>query len=162
MNSFIDLFLHWAHLTAAAVWTGSAVFFAAAVSPVLRRHLPLPQRAAVMDDLGRRYRKIGWASLAVLAATGFLKQRWLLGSLDYWRSGHGFLLAEKIGLVLLVMALTYLHDVRWSPARRTAAVDPDSPAYKKALRAVVWSGWAVLGLSLAVLWMAARLRLGRF
>ena len=59
------------HLLAAIVWVGGMLFLALVVVPATRR-LPAVERASLFDLVGRRFRAVGWACVALLLATGLV------------------------------------------------------------------------------------------
>jgi uncharacterized membrane protein len=105
------------HVLAAAVWIGGTVALVFAGVPVLRR-LPTEQRADSVRLLGRRWKPIGWAALAVLGASGV----WL--AFGYWgaddadvlfRTQNGHLLITKAMLYLSLLTTAGLHDFVLGP-----------------------------------------------
>jgi putative copper export protein len=106
------------HLLAAAVWVGGTVALVFTAVPVLRRVEPREQRADAVRALGRRWKPIGWASLAVLLASGI----WL--AFGYWgaddadvlfhtRAGH--LLIAKAALFVSLATTAAVHDFVLGP-----------------------------------------------
>ena len=110
------------HVLAAVVWLGGMLFFAIA-APVLRGVQDDAVRARLFDQLGRRFRVVGWACVAVLVLTGVEQLRargWL--SADLW-GGGGFLgtalgsrLAWKLGLVAPMIGVQAVHDFWLGPS----------------------------------------------
>ncbi len=104
------------HVLAACAWVGSMVFFAAVVVPVLRRPEQASAAAALVRQVGMRYRVFGWACLGLLVTTGTtnLALRGVrldtLASGAFWADGFGRALAHKLGAVALVLVLTAVHD----------------------------------------------------
>jgi len=139
----------WVHILAAAVWIGSMAFFAIAVVPALRgaenREAVLPMVRAI----GKRFRWVAWACLAVLVVTG-VTNLWLRGidtstllAGEFWATGFGRTLAHKLALVGLVVVVTVGHDaLSGSPERR---------------RLTSWLGRAALVLSVGVVLLAVAL-----
>ena len=105
------------HLLAAAVWIGGTVALVFAAVPVLRK-LPREQRAETVRLLGRRWKPVGWASLAVLGVSGV----WL--AFGYWGaddpdvlfgSETGHLLIAKAVLYVSLVTTAALHDFVLGP-----------------------------------------------
>lgn len=104
------------HVLAAAVWIGGTVALVFTAVPVLRR-LPHDQRADSVRLLGRRWKPIGWASLATLAASGL----WL--AFGYWglddpgtlATEAGRLLVAKIAVFVTLVTTAALHDFVLGP-----------------------------------------------
>ena len=83
------------HVLAAIVWLGGMFFFALVGAPVLRTVEPPAVRAELFTRLGRRFRKVGSAALAVLIVTGVanlhfrgLLHTHVLGSAAFWRTAY--------------------------------------------------------------------------
>jgi uncharacterized membrane protein len=109
----VDLALRIVHLLAAIVWAGGTVALVFVAVPAVQR-LQGPDRAALMRELGRRWRPIGWSALGVAAVTGVvLAQR----AHAFHGAPHDFdwVLAAKGLLVGLLVAGAYLHDFVLGP-----------------------------------------------
>jgi putative copper resistance protein D len=109
----VDLALRIVHLLAAIVWVGGTVALVfVAVPPV--QALQGPERAALLRELGRRWRPIGWSALGVAIVTGIV-----LAEREHAFDGapHDFdwVLAVKGVLVGLLAAGAYLHDFVLGP-----------------------------------------------
>lgn len=105
------------HVLAAATWLGGMLFIALVLVPVARSLDPTLRRRLV-HALGVRFRTVGWIALAVLAATG-------VGSLisrPYLLSVPRFQL--KLGLVVLALVLSVLHDFWVGPRASTPEAHP--------------------------------------
>jgi uncharacterized membrane protein len=122
----VDLALRTVHLLAAIVWAGGTVALVFVAVPPIQR-LQGPERAALLRELGRRWRPIGWSALGIAAVTGVvLAQR--------AHAFHGaprdfdWVLAVKGVLVGLLVAGAYLHDYVLGPglARQVREAQPQS------------------------------------
>lgn len=114
------LVVRWLHLVAAITWIGGMLFIALVVVPVTRRILDPPQRARLVQEIGRRFRTVGWLALGLLVATGLLNL-WL----------QPFLLASprfhwKLGLVVLALILSAFHDFVLGPRAGRPGADPSA------------------------------------
>lgn len=114
------LVVRWLHLVAAITWIGGMLFIALVVVPVTRRILDPPQRARLAQEIGRRFRTVGWLALGLLVATGLLNL-WL----------QPFLLASprfhwKLGLVVLALILSAFHDFVLGPRAGRPGADPSA------------------------------------
>jgi uncharacterized membrane protein len=101
------------HLLAAIVWVGGTVALVFVSVPPAQR-LEGPQRAAMLRELGRRWRPIGWSALAVAIATG----AWIASlehAFDTTPTRFDVVLAVKGALVGLLVAGAYLHDFVLGP-----------------------------------------------
>jgi hypothetical protein len=87
------------------LWLGGMFFLGVVGGPVLRAVEPAALRQQLFQQLGLRFRSIGWSAIGVLVLTGVgnLHYRgWLhwggvLASGDFWRSAAGHALALKLG-----------------------------------------------------------------
>jgi uncharacterized membrane protein len=122
----VDLTLRILHLLGAIVWTGGTIALVfVAVPPVQRLHGP--ERAALLRELGRRWRPIGWSALGVAIVTGaLLAQR--THAFDGTPRDFDWVLAVKGLLVGLLVAGAYLHDYVLGPglARQVREGQPQS------------------------------------
>lgn len=101
------------HLLAAIVWVGGTVALVFVSVPPAQR-LEGPQRAAMLRELGRRWRPIGWSALAVAIASG----AWIASlehAFDTTPTRFDVVLAFKGALVGLLVAGAYLHDFVLGP-----------------------------------------------
>lgn len=128
------------HVLAAAVWIGGTVALVFAGVPVLRT-LPADQRAASVRLLGRRWKPIGWASLAVLGASG----AWL--AFGYWgaddadvlfRSTTGHLLIGKALLFLSLVTTSALHDFVLGPRLNRQMREGREQTLRRPMQVVGW------------------------
>jgi uncharacterized membrane protein len=109
----MDLALRTAHLLAAIVWVGGTVALVFVAVPPVQR-LQGPERAALLRELGRRWRPIGWRALGIAIVTGIvLAQR--AHAFDGAPRDFDWVLAAKGLLVGLLVAGAYLHDYVLGP-----------------------------------------------
>jgi uncharacterized membrane protein len=151
----------WLHVLAAAAWIGSMVFFSAVVVPLLRRPELRENAPVLLRLLGARYRVFGWIALATLIATGVLNLyfhgfTWeVLSEASFWSQGFGRLLAWKLGLVVLVLVMTLLHEaVVGAPALDVLQREPGSARAQRIRRSASLLGRFVGIVSLVILWLA--------
>jgi uncharacterized membrane protein len=114
------------HLLAAIVWVGGTVALVFVSVPLAQR-LEGPARGAMLRELGRRWRPIGWSALGIAIATG----AWIAGiehAFDTTPTRFDVVLAVKGGLVGLLVAGAYLHDYVLGPglARQIREGKPQS------------------------------------
>jgi copper resistance protein D len=114
------------HLLAAIVWVGGTIALVFVSVPPAQR-LEGPQRAAMLRELGRRWRPIGWSALAVAIATGAGIAS-LEHAYDTTPTRFDVVLAVKGALVGLLVAGAYLHDFVLGPglARQIREGKPQS------------------------------------
>jgi uncharacterized membrane protein len=127
------------HVLAALVWLGGMFFLALVGAPVLRTLENAELRQRLFDDLGYRFRAVGWLALAALLATGLLNL-WYRGALSptMWRdpgfANSGWATALKIKLVAVVVMFIVegYHDFVIGPrAGRVPAESPEAIALRR-------------------------------
>lgn len=109
--------LRFLHLLGAITWIGGMVFIALTLVPVVRR-LDAPLRTRLVQEVGVRFRTVGWIALALLLATGGLNL-WLRPALIWLPRFQ-----VKLGLVLLALALGAVHDFVLGPRAGASGADP--------------------------------------
>jgi uncharacterized membrane protein len=114
----LSLVLRWLHVLAAITWIGGMLFIALVLVPTTRRLEDAALRTRLVHAVGLRFRTVGWTALGVLVATG-LANVWL----------HPFLLSAprfhwKLGLVVLALMLSALHDFVLGPRAGAPGADP--------------------------------------
>lgn len=152
------------HVLAATIWIGGNLFLALVGAPVLRTVEPSTLRTELFNAIGMRFRYVGWASVVVLVVTGVfgLWQRgWLRGdpllSTNFWGTPTGTALGWKLAGVVLMLALSALHDVLLSPARAQAMEGTSGwPVVRRRLVLLARAGTLV-----AILVVVAAVRLAR-
>lgn len=116
------------------LWLGGMFFLGIVGAPVLRNIEPPPLRQRLFQELGSRFRSVGWSAITVLVITGvvnlhfrgWLHWRGVLGAADFWRSAVGHALAAKLIAVVLMISISAIHDFIHGPRAGRAA--PGSPA----------------------------------
>jgi uncharacterized membrane protein len=128
------------HVLAAMLWLGGMFFLGIVGAPVLRSVEPPPLRQRLFQELGSRFRSVGWWTIAVLLVTGVLNlhfRGWLhwtgvLGSWSFWRTSVGHALAAKLIAVTLMISISAIHDFVHGPrAGRAAPGSPESIAMRQ-------------------------------
>ena len=121
------------HVLAALLWLGGMLFLDVVGAPVLRAIEPPALRQRLFQELGRRFRTVGWIAVGTLVTTGVLilgargLLQWsVLGSADFWRTTFGTALAFKLAAVTTMIVVSAVHDFLLGPAAGRAA--PGSPA----------------------------------
>ncbi len=127
------------HVLSALVWLGGMFFLALVGAPVLRAVENLELRQRLFDQLGYRFRSVGWLSLGVLLITG-VANLWYRGALSaaMWRdpafANSGWATALKIKLVAVTVMLIVeaYHDWVLGPrAGRVLAGSPEALAMRR-------------------------------
>ena len=111
------------HVLAALLWLGGMFFLGVVGAPVLRGVEPPALRQRLFQQLGLRFRSVGWGAIAVLVATGLAMLyargllRWsgVLGSVAFWRTTFGVALAWKLVAVVTMIVASAVHDFVLGP-----------------------------------------------
>ena len=137
------------HVLSTSIWVGGTVALVFIGVPAIRR-LEGEARAVAMRALGRRWRPIGWGSMAVAILSGL----WLTerhGGFHRAALGSDFdrTLILKSVLVALLVVGGLLHDFVLGPRlqRDLRAGAPTAPVTRRQLVVV---GWLNFGLTIAV------------
>ena len=112
------LFIRWVHVLSAIIWVGGMLFIALVLVPTARALDDAALRTRLIQESGYRFRTIGWIALALLVVTGLLNlwfQPFLLRAPRFhW----------KLGLVVLALILSALHDWVLGPRAGVPGADP--------------------------------------
>jgi putative copper export protein len=151
------------HLLAAATWLGGMLVFVLVLMPALRSESVRAVAPALVQEIGLRVRRVGWASLATLAATGSLQLLWRGVSFsDLWSPGPTGnwerLLLAKLLLFGVLVTLQAVHDFRIGPrAGRIARERPGSREAEQARRLAGWLGRTSFALTVGIIGLAVLL-----
>jgi len=167
MSGLRDLYLLnvTVHVLAAVLWLGGMFFLALVGAPVLRKVEPPPLRVALFREVGNRYRRFGWTTLALLLVTGVVNLQFRgvltavsIGSRHFWTTPLGRTLGVKLAAIAVMLAIQALHDFHWGPASSRA--DPGSPDAARLRRRAAWAARVSALLGLVILIAAVRLARG--
>lgn len=145
------------HVLAAMLWLGGMFFLAAVGAPVLRRVEPASLRAELFRSIGEQFRRVGWAAIAVLIATGALNLHLrgvlhldVLQNVGFWRSPYGVSLAVKLATVAIMVSISAFHDFIHGP--RAGRLAPGTPAALAMRTRAAWMARlnAVVGIVLVI------------
>ena len=155
------------HVLTAALWAGGMLFLVFVIVPLLRTPALRDRAVALVAALGLRFRNVGWASFLVLIVTGTINAAYRAQSagalLDpaWWSTPFGRLLAEKLGVVTLILVLSAIHDFHVGPrASALLEAEPGAPRTLRWQHAARWMGRINLLLAVAVIAMAVALARG--
>jgi len=114
----VSLFVRWLHVMAAITWIGGMLFIALVLVPVTRRVGDPALRTRLVQEAGQRFRTVGWIALGLLLLSG-------LGNLWF----RPYLLGVgrfqwKLGLVVLALVLSAVHDFVLGPRAGRPGADP--------------------------------------
>lgn len=132
------------HVLAAIVWIGGMLFIALVLVPVVRRLEPA-ERLRLVQATGLRFRAVGWIALSLLLLSGVLNL-WLRPYLLGVPLFH-----VKLGLVVLALGLSVVHDFVLGPRAGAPGADPGlrvRASWVARANVLVVLGVVVLGLAL--------------
>ncbi|OGL00898.1 MAG: hypothetical protein A3E31_15585 [Candidatus Rokubacteria bacterium RIFCSPHIGHO2_12_FULL_73_22] len=141
----LSLALRWLHVLAAVTWLGGMLFVALVLVPIARRLDDPALRARLLHLTGVRFRTVGWIALGLLVATGIGN---LLVHPVFLSAGR---FHAKLGLVLLALVLSVLHDFVFGPRAGAPGAPPALRArasWVARLNVLVVLAIVALGLSL--------------
>lgn len=123
----------WIHVLAATVWVGGMLFLVLVVVPWLRTG-PRTDAATLLRETGARFRNVSFVCFALLLLTGSFNL-WMrgirlsyFGRSEWLLSPFGKLVLAKLGVFLLVLLVSVIHDFVVGPqATKAIAADPRSP-----------------------------------
>jgi copper resistance protein D len=143
------------HVLAALVWVGGVVFIGLALLPATR-HLSPQARVDMVRLPARRFRKIGWAALAVLVISGLgMAHTWGVFSANFLDAAPNRVLGLKMLLVVAMIACSGLHDWFLGPKVSEAVRTGSAPGTAR-----TWSmrlGQATMLLALLIVMLAVLL-----
>ena len=140
------LFIRWIHILSVITWVGGMLFIALVLVPSARALDDARIRTRLIEESGRRFRTISWIALGLLVVTGFLNL-WFQSSLLGAPRFHW-----KLGLVVLALILSILHDWVLGPRAGRPGADPSIR-----LRAS-WVARLNVGVALAIVLLGLGLR----
>ena len=146
------------HLLAALLWLGGMFFLAVVGAPALRAIESPALRQQLFQELGVRFRAVGWWAIGVLVVTGIMNLhyrgwlRWhgVLDSAAFWRTAAGQSLGLKLTAVIAMIVVSAVHDFWIGPM--AGKLPPGSAEAAAARRAAALLARinAVLGLVVVV------------
>jgi putative copper export protein len=113
------------HILAAIAWIGGMIFLSSVLAPLVRNHKAAPEFMALFRSAALRFRIVAWLAMGLLLTTGpvLLSQRGLsLTDPSAWPQ----IVRLKLGLVVVLLVLTALHDLVLGPQVSQAGAIPES------------------------------------
>ena len=132
------LFSVWLHILAAVIWVGGTIFISLALVPAIRRPEFRASGLALIRFTAHRFRWAAWLCFVIFIATGIFNLLYrgmnfeLMGQALFWRGPFGSTLAIKLSVVVLILAISALHDFHIGP--RAAAAWEKAPNAPETLR----------------------------
>ncbi len=157
----VSVFLH---IISAITWIGGMLFIVMVLAPLIRSADFRPVATRILHVTGKKFKRIGWACLILLAATGLVNARARYGyDGQPWGEWAGVLFANKVLMhkiytFVVILILSYLHDFHIGPAAvramRSAAEEPGTLRLRKA---AAWMGRINLLFALVIVWWGMKL-----
>lgn len=150
----------WLHLLAGIVWIGGLAFISMVLVPTLRAPELRPQAVLLLRTAGKKFQRVGYASLVALVVTGavnvFLKAGASTAAVAaLLPTTYGHLLVAKVVCVVAIVGLSLYHDLAVGPAAaRAMQADAASDAAATLRRRASWLGRINMLLSLVVMTLA--------
>jgi putative copper export protein len=151
----ISLFFH---ILAAVFWIGGMLFLSLVVAPFLKSVADEDKRSEIYQVVGTSFRFWGWIAIAVLLVTGPVNL-YLMGippalifEKSFIASGYGLKLMLKLGLVLIIVVSSLMHDFWLGPRARASAGYTTLAMYMGRSNLVIALIIVVLGVLLRLEW----------
>ncbi|MBI3620803.1 MAG: CopD family protein [Nitrospirae bacterium] len=143
------------HLVGAIAFIGGTMFYFAVYRPAAALLPPRPDQAAFTTKIEQRFRTVRWLSIVALLLTGFFNLLYEGGSARI-ASTYGGVLMLKLFLVLVLIALTGIHDFILAtpggiPGRGSAKPIDRGTGAEDNKR---WLGAGILALALTIVFIA--------
>lgn len=123
------------HILSAIFWIGGMLFLVAVVAPYLKTLSDPRDKSKIYQVVGKQYRFWGWVAIITLLVTGPVMLYTFYGippqklmDPELHSTGFGKALAIKLGLVALIVTLSFIHDFFLGPKAR------NSPNFSKIAR----------------------------
>jgi uncharacterized membrane protein len=149
----------WIHLLAAITFIGGWMFVQFVVRPSLTEGKAKPPSMEAMEmakKVGQRFKTVGWVSLMALVFTGASQLLDESGSARI-ETSWGLIMMLKVFVFAIVGGLIFVHDLILDPYGVPAKGKMENSQSLMFSGKVVWVQRTILGLSLAVLFIAAYL-----
>lgn len=155
------------HLLAALLWLGGMFFLGVVGAPVLRKLESTALRVRLFQELGLRFRTVGWTSLGVLVTTGLwiLHMRGVLRAQvwtdpAWWATPFGRALFWKLLAVLAMVVVSALHDFVFGPRAGRAQEESREGARERNRKLALHLARINAGFGLLLVYWAMRLARG--
>ena len=146
------------HVLAAIVWVGGTIALVFAGVPTIRK-VPVEQRPDLFRTLGRRWRPLGWGSLAVAGATGLAlaREHYAFSGSALVDTGFGRVVLVKIVLLAYLLVGSYLHDYVLGPRLQDQVRGGRPQTIRPWLVRLGWLNFAVtLALPVLGVWLTTQ------
>jgi putative copper resistance protein D len=149
----------WIHLLAAITFIGGWMFIQLVVRPSVTEGKAKPPSTEAIEmgkKIGQRFKTVGWVSLMVLIFTGASQLLDESGSARI-ETSWGLIMMLKLFVFAIVGGLIFVHDLILDPYGVPVKGKKEEAQPLMFSGKVVWVQRTILGLSLAVLFIAVYL-----
>jgi len=113
------------HILAAMSWVGGMMFLSLILAPLVRKESAMPEFTEFFRSCARRFRIVVWVATGLLLTTGpILLSQWGMDLTN--PSTWSPIVRVKLGLVALLLSLTFLHDLVLGPMVSQVGTIPTS------------------------------------
>jgi putative copper resistance protein D len=149
------------HLLGAIAFIGGTVFYLIVYRPAAALLPQRPEEAAFAAKIEQRFLAVRWLSIVALLLTGFFNLLYE-GASARLASTYGGVLMLKLFLVLVLIALTGIHDfilrgAGGAPARGAPRSSGAQSGGRQSATGKHWLGMSILALSLTIVLIAVTL-----
>jgi uncharacterized membrane protein len=147
------------HVLAAVSWIGGMIFLSLVLAPLVRSRQAAPEYTALFRTAALRFRIVVWLAMGILLTTGpvLLSQRGMeVTNPSTWSR----IASVKLGLVALLLSLSFLHDLVLGPRINQVSAIPASSRtawQQTVVRTARWLPRISLLVALAVVLAAVEL-----
>lgn len=146
----------WLHILAAVAWIGGMMFLSLVLAPLARRETAAPGLTVFFRSAAQRFRIVVWLAIVILLSTGpILLHGRGIPTVDMTQWPPIFFV--KAGLVVLLLMLTFLHDVLLGPLTSRSKAIPSRAQTAREKIFLGTSRWVprfALAVALGVLFVA--------
>lgn len=162
--NFFDPLVVWIHLVFSSIWVGGSIFLGLVLAPLLKKTVPdLNKRISFMVVVGRKFNYLGGSSLLILVLTGIYNARSFIGQPSLlFESTYGYILLAKIILVCILFIVYIIHVLILNKNVEKQILEHQVPDeyFTSLRRKIILLGRVTVGLSIAILYLAALLDRG--
>jgi copper resistance protein D len=159
-----DALIMWAHLVAASIWVGGAIFIGIVLAPLLKTISDSTEgRLSIMIRVGRKFNKIAVPSLIILIASGLYNSSDYLSKPSLFLStNYGLVLIAKIILVIILIITFLIHVrlIRVQVEKQIELKELSDESIQKLRSKIISLGRITVIVSVAILLLAALLHSG--
>jgi uncharacterized membrane protein len=146
----------WLHIVAAVAWIGGMIFLSLVLAPLVRTRSEAPEFMSIFRSAAQRFRIVVWVAIVTLLSTGpMLLQGRGISTIDMTQWPP--ILLVKAGLVVVLLLLTFVHDLLLGPLISRSSAKPvgAQTAWEQVLlRTSRWVPRLALAVALGVLLVA--------